>query len=58
MPRNTLKSAPKFLIIRRVDRQLVHPVRQRKVADSAEMAAYMPITWATMAGQDTPPLRQ
>ena len=29
-----------------------------KVAESAEMAAYMPITWAMMAGQKTPPLRQ
>ena len=28
------------------------------VADSAEMAANMPITWAMMAGQKTPPLRQ
>ena len=40
----------------RVDGDLVQPVGHGKVAESAEMAANMPTTWAMIAGQWTPPL--
>ena len=50
MPRKTLKSAPLLWYVTSFSQW-----GRWNVADSAEMAANMPTTWATMAGQKTPP---
>ena len=51
MPMKTLKSAPNPCGVGGVDGDLVEPVGQVKVADSASMAANMPTIWAIIAGQ-------
>ena len=49
MPRKTLKSAPSLWYVTSFNQW-----GSLKVADSAEIAANIPMTWAMMAGQKTP----